>query len=53
MVTLPVASPGTVTVMIALSPTVMFSTLTVIFESTLDTFTVVALLLGKYLSSPK
>ena len=48
----PVASLGTVMLIIATSPTVMLFTATVIFEGTLDTFNVVELVLGKYCSSP-
>ena len=49
----PVASLGTVMLIIATSPTVMLSTATVMFEGSLDTVNVVELLLGRYCSSPR
>ena len=48
----PVASLGTVMLIIATSPTVMLFTATVMFEGTLDTFNLVELVFGKYCSSP-
>ena len=52
-VTLPVASLGTVISIIALSPTVMFSTVTVTLEGALDALNVLFALAAVYLSSPR
>ena len=52
MVTLPVASFGTVISTIAFWPTVILSALTDTVEFTFNTFKVVELMLGTYWSSP-